>query len=128
MTRESGCDACWPDDADAAWAARATLAHEVLIDESHYVVVRLQCRTCGQRFLSVMTEQIDWADGEDPVVRTLIPLTATEAAALVADGAPTEAAIDAIGPGRRSLRYDFPKGVASPIVYWSTGIRVGPHD
>ena len=125
--REFGCDACWPDDAAAAWAARDTLARTELVDESHYHVALMTCRACGQRFVSLFTEQIDWTGGEDPQYSTQLPLTADEAAALVADGAPSEAQINALDGPRRSLKRDFPKG-GELTTTWGRGIWVGWHD
>ena len=123
-----GCAACWPESADAAWTARGGLTQVHLVDESHYIVALLTCEACGQRFLSVMTEQIDWADGEDPVSRTMVPLAANEAAVFAANGVPSVAAIEAVGRGRRALRYEFPKDADAPTLFWGTGIVVGPHD
>lgn len=123
-----GCARCWPASADAAWTARATVEWGPrLIDESHLIVTLLRCRACGQVFLSLFTERIDWIAGHDPQSWTVLPLTPAEAAGLATGGRPTEAALDALGPGRRSLRRDHPSG--GPIrVFWGTGVQVGPHD
>ncbi|MDX6770236.1 MAG: hypothetical protein SF051_11945 [Elusimicrobiota bacterium] len=121
-----GCAACWPDSPEAAWESRRALAPAAeLVDESHYGVRLLGCPACGQRFLSVFTERVDWADGEDPQHWALMPVTLEEAVSLAA--APTEAAIDALAPRRRSLRRDFPKG-GEPRCFWDEGARVRPHD
>jgi hypothetical protein len=122
-----GCSRCWPASARDAWAAKKSSALEsVLIEESHYIVSIWRCDSCGQRFLNVTTEMIDWVAGEDPIHRTLIPLTPAEVAALTHAAPPSEHAINAIGIGRRSLGYDWPSNQA-PIEYWRTGILVGPH-
>jgi hypothetical protein len=127
---QEGCARCWPEAADAAWAARARLsAVETLVDESHFIVTILACAACGQRFLSTFTETVDWVDGEDPQYRTLLPLTDEETADLVGRrDSLTEAALAAVGGGRRRLRRDFPKGADEPRVYWSTGTSIGRHD
>lgn len=124
-----GCERCWPSTADVAWAARGALVREVeLIDESHFHVMILACLNCSQRFLSVFTETIDWADGEDPQYWTLLPITETEAADLAQQpGSLTEAVFEALGPKRRCLRHDSPKARA-PSSYWRTGVTVGFHD
>lgn len=124
-----GCERCWPASADAAWEARRRLGCDAgLIDESHLHVMILACPACSQRFVSVFTERIDWADGDDPQDWSVLPVTATEAAdlALRRDSL-TEAQINALGPGRRCLRRDYPKG-GTPLCYWHAGICVSPHD
>src|SRR5690554_2246946 len=58
--------ACVSDDAGKAYAALprgevlARLAHD-----DHFRVALRRCNACGQRFLSVFTELIDWNDGDD---------------------------------------------------------------
>ena len=81
--REFGCVRCWPADAEAAWEARRALARSAeLIEESHFHVMLLACPACDQRYVSVFTETIDWADGDDPQHWSLLPVTAAEAAEL----------------------------------------------
>lgn len=121
-----GCGACWPATPDAAWAARSRLSQAELIDEPHYRVALLSCPACGQTFLSVFTETVDWADGEDPQYWITLPLTAVEHAGL-AGTRPTDAQIAALGPGRRSLHRDYPKG-GELVTRWGTGIHVRAHD
>ena len=128
MPPTPGCPHCWPPSPDAAWAARSRLerAREV-VDESHFHVMILACRACGQRFVSVFTETIDWADGEDPQSWTLLPLSREEAEGLARARSVEPRDLEALGPGRRSLRFDHPKGEPSRI-YWATGCAVVPHD
>jgi hypothetical protein len=123
-----GCGRCWPPGAAAAWAAFLALPVEAeLADESHFAVAIRACAACGQRFVAVFTELIDWADGEDPQDWTVLPVTAAEAAALAEAGGALELALNALAPHRRSLHRDFPKG-GRPRALWSSGILVGPHD
>jgi hypothetical protein len=82
---------------------------------------------CSQRFVSVFTETIDWVDGEDPQFWTLLPIIEQEVLSLVQADRHLEAVLNALGPQRRSLQRDFPKG-EDPTTYWSTGISVGMHD
>jgi hypothetical protein len=124
-----GCERCWPSTAEAAWEARETLTRvQELIDESHFHVMILACARCTQRFVSIFTEMIDWAGGDDPQYWTLLPITEKEAADLVQQKSSlTEASLNALGPGRRCLQHDYPKASA-PRTSWGTGIFVGPHD
>lgn len=124
-----GCERCWPASADTAWAFRQALSCEAdLIDESHFHVVIQACPACSQRFLSVFTETIDWADGEDPQYWVVLPLTAAEAAGLaLRAGSIREEEIDALGPGRRCLLRDYPKG-GEPSCGWGAGMAIRWHD
>jgi hypothetical protein len=126
VTEAFGCACCWPAEADAAWDARRSLDREAeLVDEPHFHMMILACGACGQRFLSVMTETIDWAGGEDPQHWSLLPLTAYEAAKLGLGTSESE--LEAVGRGRRSLRRDHPAG-GPARTSWSTGVAIGPHD
>ncbi|HEX8500193.1 MAG TPA: hypothetical protein VF659_06330 [Pyrinomonadaceae bacterium] len=128
-TQEFGCNLCWPADAGAAWGARGGLTRlRELIDESHFIVAILACPGCGQQYVSVFTEMIDWVGGNDPQYWTLLPLTRAEAEGLLRQGASlNEMSLNALGRGRRSLRRDHPKD-GPPRVFWGSGVHVGPHD
>lgn len=124
-----GCEDCWPEDPEAAWKARYGLSRVAeLIDESHFHVMVLACTKCGQRFVSVFTEIVDWKDGEDPQFWTLLPITEAEAEMLIRKGdTVTEQELNKLGPGRRSLLHDNPKGGPQKF-NWGKGIWVGMHD
>jgi hypothetical protein len=124
-----GCEHCWPDSPDVAWDATRTLACEVdLVDESHFHVKLVMCPSCSQSFVSVFTETIDWADGEDPQYWVILPLTRAEATDLAGRrGALSEAYLSALGPDRRCLLRDYPKG-AAPSCHWGAGLSVRCHD
>ena len=129
QAQEFGCQLCWPADALAAWEARNRLTRlKELIDESHFIVAILGCGHCDQRYVSIFTELIDWADGEDPQYWTLMPITETEAEGLIQqEMSLNEEILTALGPGRRCLRRDHPKA-GSPQVFWGRGVLIGPHD
>ena len=95
------------------------------IDELHFHVTIRACPRCSQRFVSIFTETIDWADGDDSQYIVMLPITPDEAAELIRqNGDLSEATLNALGTHRRSLHYDHPTG-AAPCTYWSTGIQVG---
>jgi hypothetical protein len=125
-----GCKRCWPSSAEAAWEARGQLKREeLLVDESHYRVMILSCSACAQRFISIFSEKIDWAGGEDPQFWTVVPLTHEEAGDLCCRrGSLSEAELMSLAHGRRSLQRDFPKGADKPSVCWATGIWFPGHD
>jgi hypothetical protein len=119
---QTGCDHCLPDDAAAAWEAQrghVTLARPV--DESHHSVTLLACRHCGQRFVKVFAETIDWVDGEDPQHWRLMPVSAEEAGQLMAGPDPVAL------PHRRSVAVDHPKE-REATVHWGWGVEVRCHD
>lgn len=121
-----GCAECWPESPEQArQALRGLRAVATLVDESHYMVRVTSCASCGQRFLHVFTERIDWADGDDPAVRSHMPVSESELAEL--GHAPTEAGVASVAPDRRYLRWSSPKGAPSTAA-WSTGLRVEWHD
>jgi hypothetical protein len=124
-----GCERCWPHIAEAAWDARIHLKPvEFVVDDTHLVVRLLVCGACGEKFVSIMTETVDWVDGDDPQHWVSIPLTADEAAKLVAagkDGLPQ--ALGELDHERRSLHRDAPKGAAATS-YWANGIAIAQHD
>jgi len=125
-----GCKRCWPSSAEAAWEARGELKREeLLIDKSHYRVMILLCSACAQRFISIFSEKIDWAGGEDPQFWTVVPLTIEESENLGRRrGSMSEAELMSLAHGRRSLQRDFPKGADKPSVFWATGIWFPAHD
>ncbi len=123
-----GCKDCWPSAADAAWESLNELRTDVeLIDESHYMIKIRSCTKCAQEYLTVFTETIDWACGEDPQYSTRIPLTSVEVEQLIAAGSNLERVISALPRERQSLRHDFPKD-SGQTSYWGKGISIGPHD
>lgn len=78
--------------------------------------------------MSVFFETIDWADGDDPQVWVLIPITDSERDSLREAGAELlEGAIYDVGVDRRSLVRDAPKGESAKC-FWSTGIPMFRHD
>jgi len=124
----AGCRSCWPAEAGAAWSARRGLGLiRELVDESHFTVKLLQCAACGQCFVSVFCETVDWADGEDPQYWVTVPVSAAEAAKLPPDAPEIEDALAVLAPERRSLCHDYPKGGA-PTSYWSRGVALRSHD
>lgn len=130
MSRQDfGCATCWPEAAEPAWVAQTKLSTErQLIDESHFRVSLRRCGACSQSFLRIFTETVDFTHGDDPQYWTIIPVTAEEAAALtVPIDPPSEEALGAIGPGRRSLWRNYPGG--GPLTCsWSTGVGLLVHD
>lgn len=127
--------ACTGPDAEAAFdAIRAGPTVLRLIDESHLIVRLVRCR-CGRGYLSVFTELIDWAGGDDPQRRVYTPLDEQELLHLLALAAKGEVdeqdLLNAAGawPARRLLERDWPSGAATHDFRWRTGaVAIAPHD
>lgn len=123
-----GCEECWSLDASKAWETVMKVSiEEYLINESHYIVSIRRCPSCSQRYLQITTETIDWKDGKDPIFRTIIPIDEDEHSRLTTNSPPDTNVLESVGQGRRSLKYDCPKG-QEPSTYWGVGVCVGVHD
>ena len=123
MEEAFGCDRCWVGDADRTWELRRKLPIRAeLVDDSHFIVTMLSCEGCGQRYISILVEQVDWVDGDDPQYWSFMPVTEAEADVLQASGrAGLAARLEEVAPGRQSLRVDYPKGGPQRI-YWGRGL------
>ena len=124
-----GCSECWPQEAEPAHKGLPALKIETyLVDESHYIVTTRHCPRCSQKFLTVITETVDFAGGEDPQQRIVMPITPKENELLQRNAqAISEALLESIGVGRRSLVYDHPSDRPA-LIHWGSGIHVRVHD
>jgi hypothetical protein len=125
-----GCARCFQAPAEAVSEARRDFAQIVrLVDESHLIVRILACPDCGQRFVSVFTEMIDWSAGDDAQYWSVLPLTLEESEQLTAQGEQVDLRmIEALGRHRRFLQIDFPTGKAKRVLWAEGGLLIGPHD
>ncbi|RDI67383.1 hypothetical protein [Nocardia pseudobrasiliensis] len=116
-----GCAACYGDDEHATWQhfRNNCPRDRNLVEDSHFIVGLLHCGQCDQRFVSVFTEFIDWTAGEDPQYTTIMPLTESEATALL-DGSLQVHAIGDLGANRQHLHHDWPSGTP-PQLSWGRG-------
>ena len=101
-----------------------------LHDESHFGVAIRRCGACGQLFLTIFTECIDWADSDDPQRWLAVPIIDAEATALrAADIGADENAILAALPGtRRFLEHDRPKGTPPSLSWVTRPLYIAAHD
>lgn len=119
-----GCPQCYGDDAEHAWAyyEDGLVVERELVGEPHFIVQLRRCAECGQRFVWVFTEAVDWEDGEDAQHRSIVPLSEDECQALENLGGRVEAeSLAALGAGRRYLVTDWPSGAQRSTIDWSTG-------
>ena len=123
------CIQCAGAEAAAMWEAWPRFAHVAdVVEESHFSIRIKACGACGQRWVSVFTETIDWVDGDDPQYWSLLPVTEREAEELVALGEAAEERIVELGRDRRYLQADHPKGKEKRILWAQGGLLIGPHD
>lgn len=119
------------DDSVAAKEAIRKARHIVrLVDESHFSVSILRCVDCGQHFLSLFCEQVDWADSDDPQTTVAVPISEDEVQRLkTANVAADENAIlEIVANERRFLYHDMPRG-GSETLAWKTRLLFIPdHD
>jgi len=122
---------CVGDDSVVAREAiRKTKHIAELVDESHFGVSILRCVRCGQHFLSMFCERVDWADGDDPQTRVVVPVSGDEAQRLkTANIAADENVIlEIVANERRFLYHDMPKGTAETLVWKTRTLFIPGHD
>jgi hypothetical protein len=126
--QDYGCTRCFGDDAGAAFDAMIATRVRSLVQESHHGVQITAC-TCGQRFVMVFTERIDWEGGEDPQDWLMLPIDEAEASRLSAcEEAELPGVLAELGRARRFLVRTFPSH-ESIRAWWSMGgFAIGPHD
>lgn len=123
-----GCSQCFAEEAATAWAASRTTRVVSLVEESHFSLQVTAC-SCGQRFVSVFTERIDWVGGEDDQTWLVVALTSSEAQQLETtppEQLPTR--LSSYATGRRFLVRSFPTGGALSTWWRENGFSIGPHD
>ena len=129
MNALAGCAVCFGDDAKLArkgWQNTPRICS--VVSESHFIVGIGRCGACGQRFVSVFCEKIDWSHGNDPQEWLLIPICEAEADALVAPGIDVETELSRLS-SRRHLLSRWPSDAAEPeISYQTSSIYTPTHD
>jgi hypothetical protein len=117
------CLHCCSDDALCVWAAMRAVHLSTLVDESHFSIQLIACR-CGQRFVKVFTERIDWQNGDDDQTWLVFAVLPAEAEQLQASSeAELHRRVTALGRGRRFLVH------CNSGTWWQpNGFMIGPHD
>lgn len=109
--------ALWKDpDATVAKGLRSQFALlDTVVKESHWWRYLLKCRGCGQLYVYEFTEEIDWADGDDPQFVTWVPVENEAEIAAV-----TRAPRGGLGGFVPRLCKDWLKGQPAPALRWVT--------
>jgi hypothetical protein len=119
-----GCPRCYGEDAERAWGyyEDGLAVERELVGEPHYIIQLRRCGGCGQQFVWVFSEAVDWEDGEDAQHRSVVPISEDEAQALEKLGGRVETeSLAALGTDRRYLVTDWPAGAQRSTIGWSTG-------
>lgn len=122
---------CVGDDSLAARKAIRKTQHIArLVDESHFGVSIVRCVQCGQHFLSLFCERVDWADSDDPQTVVAVPVSADEVHRLqTANVAADENVIlNIVANERRFLYHDMPKGAAETLEWKTRTLFIPGHD
>jgi hypothetical protein len=83
----------------------------LIVDDPHFLVSLPRCRGCGQGFVSIFTEFVDWEGGDDAQHRDVVPVTPAETAIVVEQGEDVDLRyLGSLGEGRRRLSTDRPTG------------------
>jgi hypothetical protein len=122
---------CVGDDSLAARETIRKAQHIVtLVDESHFGVSIRRCVRCGQHFLNLFCERVDWADSDDPQTIVAVPVSEDEMQRLkTADVAANESVmLEILADERRFLYHDMPKGAAETLAWKSRRLFIPAHD
>jgi hypothetical protein len=120
MAQSFGCRRCYGEDPQTVWAyyEEGLAVEQELVGESHFLVQLRRCVECGQQFVWIFGEAVDWKGGEDAQRREIVPVSGAEAKAAGTLNCPSLAAF---GLDQRYLETDWPTDSADPSVQWSTG-------
>jgi len=120
---------CRADDAEAAhsfWTRGEVLRQ--FVDESHFSVRVVRCRSCGRRALRLFFELMDLSGGDDSQAWITGLLTDSQSAALEAPDADWLAVATDADPDRRFIARVYPRG-GNLMIAWGTGpLPMFPHD
>jgi hypothetical protein len=123
-----GCARCAGEDAAAAWEATQSKRGPSLVQESHFSIRLTEC-SCGQAFVVVFTERIDFHNGEDDQDWLVLPVTPAERSKLAAASeAELPRLVTELGRERRFLVRSFPTGGSISAGWRIGGFAIGPHD
>jgi hypothetical protein len=124
------CDCLADDPAIALAAIRKAKNVVALADESHFIAHVRCCGACGQHFLTLFCERVDWADGDDPQTRVMAPVSEDETRALQAANvaANENAILQIVVTERRFLYYDMPKGPPERLEWRRGRVFIPGHD
>lgn len=120
-----GCTNCGGQDAMAAWASLHARHVASPVREPHFEIELKRC-TCGQAWVVVFTERVDFRDGDDVQTWLAVPVTPDEAKVLsTCEPSRVPGGVAELGRDRRFLmRSTF----SHQIAWRESGFAIPPHD
>lgn len=123
MTTDFGCTECYGEDAEAmlGYYLGDLTTTQGIASDNHWGVALRACPKCGQQFVTIFTEFVNWAAGGDDQYYAIVPVSAVEAAEVVRAGEDiSDAFLGTLGEGRRHL-YDCKLHGRERQIRWRTG-------
>ena len=119
MAQSFGCRRCYGEDPRRVWSyyEKGLAVERELVFEPHFIVQLRRCSECGQQFVWIFSEKVDWEGGEDAQRREIAPVNADETEALSNLDFASLADLDG---GRRHLVTDWPTAASEPAIEWVT--------
>lgn len=117
-----GCSRCLLATAPLAWATVTGEATHTFIREVHFTMHATRCE-CGQPFVVVFTERVDFHGGEDTQVELAVSVSGDELDQLEAACDELEATLTRLVQGRRFLV----KSTGVEPRWVAGGFAIGPH-
>lgn len=116
-----GCSRCLGATAPLAWTAVNSKATHTFVHEVHFTVHATRC-ACGQPFIIVFTERVDFHGGDDTQVELAVAVSADELSLLQAAASLT-ATLTQLAIDRRFLV----KSTGQAPRWLEQGFAIGPH-
>lgn len=121
----AGCGKCNAEDPEAAYAALSDSPRiDALISRAHFDIELLRCESCGQPWVYVYAEFVNFAGDEDPDYRDYVPISEEELRELTSledrsyDAITTR--VKSLAEGRTRLQADWPVGADGLRPRWTT--------
>ncbi|CAM4205033.1 hypothetical protein KIPE111705_44995 [Kibdelosporangium persicum] len=116
-----GCEQCYGEDAEAVleYCVKNLETTRSIVSDSHFIVSLRRCPECGQQFVTIFTEFVDWRGGDDAQYFDIVPVTPVEAKYIV-DAKDLVEDLGALGHRRRHVSKDWPTGGTKRIT-WKYG-------
>src|SRR5206468_1624651 len=113
LTPDFGCERCYGEDPHAVFEYRRNggfrRVKKVYFDH-HFDVALSRCGACGQVFVDIFDEIVDWEGGDDAMDVWLVPVAPAEVQAIRHMKDLDLTYLKSLGEGRRHMWWDRPTG------------------